>query len=65
MLAEAVAAAGVKKGLLMKSLRAALLASLQGPDLISSWRLLHTLGEDGPRLERAVAAATAAQSSMP
>jgi glutamyl-tRNA synthetase len=50
----------VKKGVLMKSLRAALLGSLQGPDLISSWRLLHALGEDRPRL-----AAVAPQSSMP
>ncbi len=59
LLTEAAAAAGVKKGVLMKSLRAALLGSLQGPDLISSWRLLHALGEDGQRLERAT------QSSMP
>ena len=59
LLTEAAAAAGVKKGVLMKSLRAALLGSLQGPDLISSWRLLHALGEDRPRLERAI------QSSMP
>ena len=59
LLAEATTAAGVKKGVLMKSLRAALLGSLQGPDLITSWRLLHALGEDGPRLARAV------QSSMP
>ena len=59
LLTEAATAAGVKKGVLMKSLRAALLGSLQGPDLISSWRLLHALGEDAPRLERA------AQSSMP
>ena len=60
LLGEAVSRAGVKKGVLMKSLRAALLGSLQGPDLISSWRLLHALGEDGPRL-----AAAASQSSMP
>ncbi len=59
LLTEAASAAGVKKGVLMKSLRAALLGSLQGPDLISSWRLLHAAGEDRARLERAV------QSSMP
>ena len=51
LLAAAAAVAGVKKGLLMKSLRAALLGSLQGADLISSWRLLHALGEDAARLQ--------------
>jgi glutamyl-tRNA synthetase len=50
LLTAAATRAGVKKGVLMKSLRAALLGSLQGPDLISSWRLLHAIGEDGPRL---------------
>jgi glutamyl-tRNA synthetase len=59
-LSEAATRAGMKKGLLMKSLRAALLGSLQGPDLISSWRLLHFLGEDAPRLR-----AAASQSSIP
>ncbi|MFM7362846.1 MAG: glutamate--tRNA ligase [Cyanobium sp.] len=63
LLKAATAAAGVKKGLLMKSLRAALLGSPQGPDLITSWRLLHASGEDVPRLEAAIQAA--AQSSMP
>ncbi|MFO7630463.1 MAG: glutamate--tRNA ligase [Prochlorococcaceae cyanobacterium] len=52
LLGEAVAAAGVKKGVLMKSLRAALLGSLQGPDLLSTWRLLHASGEDRARIER-------------
>ncbi|MFN9546583.1 MAG: glutamate--tRNA ligase [Cyanobacteriota bacterium] len=54
LLAAAAAAAGVKKGVVMKSLRAALLGSLQGPDLIASWRLLHQIGEDRRRLERAL-----------
>ena len=54
LLSAAVAAAGVKKGLLMKSLRAALLGCLQGPDLLETWLLLHRLGEDKPRLERAL-----------
>jgi glutamyl-tRNA synthetase len=55
----------VKKGVLMKSLRAALLGSLQGPDLISSWRLLHALGEDRSRLPSARAQSARAQSEMP
>ncbi len=55
LLAEAASAAGVKKGVLMKSLRAALLGSLQGPDLITTWRLLHASGEDRTRLTQALA----------
>jgi len=55
LLAEAAVAAGVKKGVLMKSLRAGLLGSLQGPDLITTWRLLHASGEDRTRLMLAVA----------
>ncbi len=53
LLGPAAAAAQVKKGVLMKSLRAGLLGSLTGPDLISSWVLLHAIGEDRPRLEAA------------
>jgi glutamyl-tRNA synthetase len=53
-LAAAAASAGVKKGVVMKSLRAALLGSLQGPDLLASWQLLHRIGEDRLRLERAL-----------
>jgi glutamyl-tRNA synthetase len=34
----------------MKTLRAALLGSLQGPDLMDTWLLLHRLGDDLPRL---------------
>ena len=55
ILAEATTAAAIKKGLLMKSLRAALLGSLQGPDLASSWLLLHRSGADRPRLVAALA----------
>jgi glutamyl-tRNA synthetase len=36
----------------MKSLRAALLGSLQGPDLLSTWLLLHRRRQDLPRLQR-------------
>ncbi len=52
LLSEAVAATGVKKGVLMKSLRAALLGSLQGPDLQETWLLLHRIGEDLGRIQR-------------
>ena len=51
-LGEAAKAAGVKKGVVMKSLRAALLGRLQGPDLITTWSLLARIGEDLPRLGR-------------
>ncbi|MFM7086254.1 MAG: glutamate--tRNA ligase [Cyanobium sp.] len=54
LLGEAASAAAVKKGVLMKSLRAALLGSLQGPDLLTTWLLLHRLGSDRPRLEAAL-----------
>jgi glutamyl-tRNA synthetase len=52
LLVEACAAAGVKKGVIMKSLRAALLGSLQGPDLLATWLLLHRSGADRPRISR-------------
>jgi glutamyl-tRNA synthetase len=54
LLAAAAGAAGVKKGVVMKSLRAALLGSLQGPDLITTWLLLHRCAEDRPRLAAAL-----------
>ena len=51
LLTAAAQAAGVRKGVVMKGVRAALLGSLQGPDLLLSWELLHGIGEDGPRLQ--------------
>ncbi|OKH17371.1 glutamate--tRNA ligase [[Limnothrix rosea] IAM M-220] len=45
---------GVKKGLVMKSLRAGLMGKLQGPDLMQSWVLLHQKGWDGDRLTQAL-----------
>jgi len=54
LLTEAVAAAGVKKGVLMKTLRAALLGSLQGPDLLTTWLLLQASGEARCRIERSL-----------
>ena len=52
LLTDAVAAAGVKKGVLMKTLRAALLGSLQGPDLLTTWLLLQPSGEARQRIAR-------------
>ena len=55
LLAAAAQAAGVKKGVVMRGMRAALLGSLQGPDLLASWQLLNAVGEDRVRLEAATA----------
>jgi len=51
---------GVKKGLVMKSLRAALTCDLKGPDLVDSWLLLHQKGLDQKRLQMAIAIAESA-----
>ncbi|WP_019506584.1 glutamate--tRNA ligase [Pleurocapsa sp. PCC 7319] len=40
----------VKKGLVMRSLRASLTGELHGPDLTQTWLLLNQLGEDKKRL---------------
>jgi glutamyl-tRNA synthetase len=53
---QVVKSQGVKKGLVMKSLRAGLTGSLQGPDLMQSWLLLSQKGWDKDRLEQAIAA---------
>ncbi len=45
---------GVKKGVVMKSLRAGLMGALQGPDLIQSWVLLNQKGWDKTRLSQAL-----------
>jgi glutamyl-tRNA synthetase len=47
----------VKKGLVMRSLRAALTGEVHGPDLIQSWLLLNQIGLDKPRLLGAIAVA--------
>ena len=44
----------VKKGLIMRSLRAGLLGELKGPDLMQSWLLLNQKGLDKVRLNRAL-----------
>ena len=48
-------AEGVKKGLVMRSLRGALMGELKGPDLMQSWVLLHEKGWDKRRLSGALA----------
>jgi glutamyl-tRNA synthetase len=42
----------IKKGLVMKSLRAALFGTLNGPDLIQSWVLLSRFSKDRARISR-------------
>ncbi|MDJ0650266.1 MAG: glutamate--tRNA ligase [Xenococcaceae cyanobacterium MO_188.B19] len=44
----------VKRGLVMRSLRAGLTGEMHGPDLIQSWVLLHHKGWDKKRLEKAI-----------
>ena len=44
----------VKKGLVMRSLRAALTGDVNGPDLIQSWVLLHQQGHAKTRLQQAL-----------
>jgi glutamyl-tRNA synthetase len=38
----------------MKSLRGALMGQLQGPDLMESWLLLNTAGQDRGRISSAL-----------
>ncbi|MEL6437844.1 MAG: glutamate--tRNA ligase [Cyanobacteria bacterium J06621_8] len=45
----------VKKGLVMRSLRASLTGELHGPDLTQSWLLLNQLGLDKLRLQQTLA----------
>jgi glutamyl-tRNA synthetase len=46
---------GVKKGLVMQSLRAALTGEVHGPDLIQSWLLLHQHQLAAPRITQVLA----------
>ena len=49
---QATKSCSVKKGLVMKSLRAALFGTLNGPDLIQSWLLLSRFSKDRTRISR-------------
>jgi glutamyl-tRNA synthetase len=51
---DVVKAQGIKKGLMMKSLRAALMGDMQGPDLMESWRILHGRQFDLSRIKKAL-----------
>jgi len=51
---DIVKAQGIKKGLMMKSMRAALMGDMQGPDLMESWLILHQRQFDLPRLQAAL-----------
>ena len=51
LLAITVENSGLKKGLLMKSIRAALLGRMKGPDLMSTWSLLARIGQDTNRID--------------
>ncbi len=42
----------IKKGIAMKTLRACLLGTLKGPDLITTWVLLSNIGKDRSRFRR-------------
>jgi len=44
----------VKKGLVMRSLRAALTGEVHGPDLIQSWLLWNQKGQDGDRIKQSL-----------
>lgn len=54
LVTEVVKAQGIKKGLMMKSMRAALMGDMQGPDLMESWLILAERQFDVPRLEKAL-----------
>ncbi|QNP28491.1 glutamate--tRNA ligase [Cylindrospermopsis curvispora] len=54
ILKQVVKEQGVKKGLVMRSLRVALTGDVHGPDLIESWVLLNKIGLDKPRLSQAI-----------
>ena len=52
LIKQATKTCEVKKGLVMKSLRAALFGTLNGPDLIKSWVLLSRFSKDRSRMSR-------------
>ena len=59
LLKKVVKEQNLKKGLVMRTLRAALTGAMNGPDLVQSWLLLHQHGLDDVRLQEALAAAKA------
>jgi glutamyl-tRNA synthetase len=57
LIKQVVKEQNVKKGLVMRSLRAALTGAMHGPDLAQSWLILQHRGWDRERLEQAQAIA--------
>lgn len=55
LIKEVTKAQNIKKGVVMRGLRAALMGTMHGPDLMQSWLLLSQKGQDRPRLTQAVA----------
>jgi glutamyl-tRNA synthetase len=51
---QVVKSQGVKKGLIMRGLRAAFMGTMHGPDLMQSWLLLNQKNQDRLRLEKAL-----------
>ena len=56
LLKQVVKEQNLKKGLVMRTLRAALTGGMHGPDLVQSWLLLHQHGLDQSRLQQALEA---------
>ena len=54
MISDTAKESNAKKGLIMKSLRVALLGSLKGPDLITTWVLLSKSGQDRTRISSVI-----------
>jgi len=57
LIKQVVKTENLKKGLVMRSLRAALTGAMKGPDLAESWIILHQRGLDQRRLQQALALA--------
>lgn len=55
MIKQVIKEKNVKKGVVMRSLRAALMGDMHGPDLIQSWLILHQRDLDKLRLQQAIA----------
>ena len=62
---QVVTATGSKKGQVMRTLRAALMGAMQGPEMVPSWLIFHQRGFDRSRLEaaRAIAIESTATNS--
>jgi glutamyl-tRNA synthetase len=54
LIQQIVKAQAVKKGLVMRGLRAAFMGTMHGPDLMQSWLLLNHKGQDQLRLRNAL-----------